>query len=165
MQNKIFFLSNNVKSNLHEIVGHLNIRFQYYISKDKRYISSPKPKNPSSQEKSRGGKEAGEFIEELIFGTSEQKITIEQMLYILDIKNYEKDYINFRNGFIKCGEMKGYEISEEFKIFLSQLDIDSKNITFESNSSFCLIEMHKNESGFYRNGKHPMEGYNDIYEE
>ena len=96
MQNKIFFLSNNVKTNLHEIVGHLNIRFQYYISKDKRYISSPKPKNPSSQEKSRGGKEAGEFIEELIFGTSEQKITIEQMLYILDIKNYEKDYINFR---------------------------------------------------------------------
>ena len=165
LQNKIFFLSNNVKSNLHEIVGHLNIRFQYYLSKDKTYISSPKPKNPSSQEKSRGGKEAGEFIEELIFGTSEQKITIEQMLYILDIKNYEKDYINFRNGFIKCGEMKGYEISEEFKIFLTQLDIDSKNITFESNSSFCLIEMHKNESGFYRNGKHPMEGYNDIYEE
>ena len=164
LQNKIFFLSNNVKSNLHEIVGHLNIRFQYYISKDKRYISSPKPKNPSSQAKSRGGKEAREFIEELIFGTSEQ-ITIEQMLYILDFKNYEKDYINFRNGFIKCGEMKGYEISEEFKIFLSQLDIDSKNITFESNSNFCLIEMHKNESGFYRNGKHPMEGYNDIYEE
>ena len=165
LQNKIFFLSYDVKSNLHEIVGHLNIRFQYYISKDKRYILSPKPKNPSSQAKSRGGKEAGEFIEELIFGTSEQKITIEQMLYILDIKNYEKDYINFRNGFIKCGEMKGYEISEEFKIFLSQLDIDSKNITFESNSSFCLIEMHKNETGFYRIGKHPMEGYNDIYEE
>ena len=154
MQNKIIFLSNNVKSNLHEIVGYLNIRFQYYLSKDKRYISN-----------SRGGKEAGEFIVELIIGTSEQKITIEQMLYIIDIKNYEKDFINFRKGFIKCGEMKGYEISEEFKIFLSQLDIDSKNITFEFYSSFCLIEMHKNESGFYRDGKHPMEGYNDIYEE
>ena len=165
LKNKLFFLSNNVKTNLHEIVGHLNIRFQYYLSKDKTYISSPKPKNPSSQEKSRGGKEAGEFIVELIIGTSEQKITIEQMLYIIDIKNYEKDFINFRKGFIKCGEMKGYEISEEFKIFLSQLDIDSKNITFESNSSFCLIEMHKKESGFYRDGKHPMEGYNDIYEE
>lgn len=164
LQNKIFFLSNNVKSNLHDIVGHLNIRFQYYLSKDKRYISSPKPNKPSSQAKSREGKEAGEFIEELIFGTSENKLTIEQMLYILDIKNYEKDYINFRKGFIKCGEMKGYEISAELKTFLNQLGIDSKNISFKSNSSFCIIEMHKNESGFYRSGEHPMEGYNDIYE-
>ena len=163
LQSKIFYLSNNVKSNLYEIVGHLNIKFQYYLSKDKRY-TSPKLNKPSFQAKSRGDKEAGEFIEELIFGESNQKLTTEQMIYILDIKNYEKDYISFREGFIKCGKEKGYKISAEFKKFLNQLDINSDKLGLESNSGFCLIEMHTNKSEFYRSGEHPMDGYNDIYD-
>ena len=163
LQSKIFYLSNNVKSNLYEIVGHLNIKFQYYLSKDKRY-TSPKLNKPSFQAKSRGDKEAGEFIEELIFGESNQKLTTEQMIYILDIKNYEKDYISFREGFIKCGKEKGYKISAEFKKFLNQLDINSDKLGLENNSGFCLIEMHTNKSEFYRSGEHPMDGYNDIYD-
>ena len=160
---KISFLSNNVKSNLHEIVGHLNIRFQYYLSKDKRYISS-KPNKPSSHGKSREGKEAEEYIEELIFGGSELIFTTEQMLYILDIKNYEKDYLEFREEFIKCGLKKGYKISEEFKILLKQLDINSDKISFESNINFNAIKSYKNIRGNIKSVKHPIDIYNDIYD-
>ena len=42
---RIFYLTENVKKNIHEIIDHINIRFQYYLSKDKRY-SSPKQKKP-----------------------------------------------------------------------------------------------------------------------
>lgn len=164
LKNKLFFLSNNVKTNLHEIAGHLNIRFQYYLSKDKRY-TSPKPNKPSSEAISRDGKEAGEFIEELIFGESEQNLTTTQVLYILDIKNYEKDYIKFREDFIKYGKMETYDISEELKTFLNQLDIDSEEIKFKPKNKSCIIGMHKNESNFYRSRAHPLDGYNDIYEQ
>ena len=164
LKNKLFFLSNNVKTNLHEIVGHLNIRFQYYLSKDKRY-TSPKPNKPSSEAISREGKESGEFIEELIFGESEQNLTTTQILYILDIKNYEKDYIKFQEDFIKCGKMEAYYISEELKTFLKQLDIDPEEIKFKSKNQSCIIGMHKSESNFYRSREHPLDGYNDIYEQ
>ena len=163
LENKLFFLSDNVKTNLHEIIGHLNIMFQYYLSKDKRY-TSPKPNKPSSEEILSEGKGADEFIEELIFGESEQNLTINQVLYILDIKNYEKDYIKFREDFIKCGKMEAYDISEELKTFLNQLDIDSEEIRIKSKNQSYIFGMHKSEN-YYRSRKHPLDGYNDIYEQ
>ena len=51
---KLVYLSNNVQSNLHKIIDHLNIRFQFYLFKDTRYASS-KPEKPSDQEKDRNG--------------------------------------------------------------------------------------------------------------
>ena len=136
---------------------------EYYLSKDKRYIS-PKLNQSSIQETSIEGKDVKKFIEELIFGTLSQYLTIEQMLYILDIKNYEKDYINFREGFIKYGKEKGYKISPEFKVFLNQLDINSEEIRYEYNGRFSFIEMYKNRGEFYKSGEHPLDGYNDIYD-
>ena len=93
-----------MKNNLHEIIGHINIRFQFYL--DKRY-SSHKPEKPSKFAETRKGKESGEFVEELLFGAFEDEIELNQMLYILDIKNYDKEidvfkkeYQNYKTIFI-----------------------------------------------------------------
>ena len=162
LQSKIFYLSNNVKSNLYEIVGHLNIKFQYYLSKDKRY-TSPKPNKPSSQAKDRNGKESGEFVEELLFGALNQKLEIEQMIYILDINNYNKDCTKFREDFLKCHEKKGYIIYPELKEFLNQLGIDFDSINFESKKKLCFVQRHKSENEKNKYARHPLEGYDDIY--
>ena len=159
---KLAYLSNNVQSNLHEIIGHLNIRFQLYIFKDKRY-TSPKPDKPSEQAKDRNGKESGEFVEELLFGALNQKLEIEQMIYILDINNYNKDCTKFREDFLKCHEKKGYIIYPELKEFLNQLGIDFDSINFESKKKLCFIQRHKSENEKNKYARHPLEGYNDIY--
>ena len=160
---KLVYLSNNVQSNLHEIIDHLNIRFQFYLFKDTRY-TSPKPEKPSEQAKDRNGKEAGEFIEELLFGTLNKKLEIEQMIYILDINNYNKDCKEFREEFLKYGEKKGYDIYPKLKEFLSKLGINSGKINFESKKKLCFIQRHKNENDNNKYGRHPMEGYDDIYD-
>ena len=61
--------------------------------------------------------------------------------------------------------MEAYYISEELKTFLKQLDIDPEEIKFKSKNQSCIIGMHKSESNFYRSREHPLDGYNDIYEQ
>ena len=60
---KIIYLCINVQSNLHEIIGNLNIRFQFYLSKDERYLklNSEKPLKSSLSKYIKGSKG---FIEE-----------------------------------------------------------------------------------------------------
>ena len=53
------------------------------------------------------------------------------MLYILDIRNYDKEIDKFKEEFLKLGQVKGYVISPEFKDFLNQLDINESRINFE----------------------------------
>ena len=77
-----------------------------------------------------------DFIKKLIFGNSEPKFCIEQMLYILDIKNYDKDYNSFREEFIKYSKENGYNISIEFEKFIERLDINSNEIYFERHKKF-----------------------------
>ena len=160
---KIAYLSNNVQSNLHEIIGHLNIRFQFYLSKDKRY-TSPKPPKPSKAAKLRKGKESGEYIEQLLFGLPNGSLELEQMLYILDIKNYDKEIDKFREDFLKYEEEKGYDISPEFKDFLSKLDIDSSEIDLNSEKPLCFIQRYKYGNVNNTYSRHPLDGYNDIYD-
>ena len=69
---KLSYLSENVKIFFHEIIGQLDIRFQCYLYKDQKY-TSPKPKKPTPKAILRSGKEAGEFIEELLFGKTKKK--------------------------------------------------------------------------------------------
>ena len=89
-----------------------------YLTKDKRYLS-PKPQNPSRQALQRKGKEAGEFLEEILFGAFAGALELEQMLYILDIKNWEKnldDLIKFSYTNIKhkiAGKIEGKNITKK----------------------------------------------------
>ena len=53
----------------------MNIRFQYYLSEDKRY-SSPKPEKPSKFAEQRDGKESGEFVENYFLGQWRMKLNL-----------------------------------------------------------------------------------------
>ena len=61
---KIVYLINNVQINLYEIIGYLNIRSQFYLSKDESFISEKleKPLKP------RNGKEFEESIDQILYG-------------------------------------------------------------------------------------------------
>ena len=119
---------------------------------------------PSKSAKLREGKESGEFIEQLLFGLPNGSLELEQMLYILDIKNYDKDIDKFKEGFLEYGEEKDYTISPEFKDFLTKLDIDSNEIDLKSKKPLCFIQKYKygNVNNIY--SRHPLDGYNDIYD-
>ena len=125
IRDKLFFLTINVVSNISEIIGKLNINLQYFLSKDKR-DKLTKLNNILDKD----------FIKKLIFGNSEPKFCIEQMLYILDIKNYDKDYNSFREEFIKYSKENGYNISIEFEKFIEKLDINLNEIYFERHKKF-----------------------------
>ena len=160
---KLAYLSNNIQSNLHEIVGRLNILFQFNLSNDKKY-ESHKPKKPSEVSKTRNSEELGEFVEELLLEFLSERLELEQMFYILDIKNYNKSINEFKQDFIKCGQTKGYEIYPEYREFLLKLGIDSKEIDFNSYGKLYFLQKYKNNSRINRSGRHPAAGYDEIYE-
>lgn len=85
------------------------------------------------------------------------------MLYILDIKNYQKDIDIFREDFLKCGQKKGYDITPDLKEFLGKLGIDSDRIDFNCESKLCFNKGYKNIFGNIFYGRHHMVGYDDIY--
>ena len=125
---KISYLCSNVKLHFHEIIGHLNIRFNYYLYKKKEYLS-PKSQNPSSFENDRRGINSGEYVEKMMFGDSNDiGMTIGQMLYILDIKNYNKNLDAFREEFKLYKEKEPYPVDELLNSFLLQLKIDIEKI-------------------------------------
>lgn len=159
---KIAYLINNVKLHFHEIIGHLNIRFNYYLYKKKEYLS-PKPQNPSSLSNYRCGINSGEYVEEMMFGDfKDSGMTIAQMLYILDIKNYNKNLDTFREEFKLYKEKQSYPVDELLKSFLLQLKIDIEKINL-NNKHLYIIKRQKN--NFVKYNMHPInyKGYDDIY--
>ena len=161
---KIIYLTNNVQTNLHEIIEYLNIKLQFYLSKDEKY-SSPKLEKHSELTRLRNIKEFEEFINQQLFGLPNGSLELEQMLYILDIKNYDKEIDKFKKDFLKYEEIKSSEVSPEFKDFLSKLDIDYSEINFKSEKKLCFIQRYKYEKNVnYNFGRHSLDGYDDIYE-
>ena len=86
------------------------------------------------------------------------------MLYILDIRNYDKEIDKFKEEFLKFGQVKGYGISPEFKDFLNQLDINDSRINFESKENLCFIQRYKYKNVNNNYGRHPLEDLDDIYD-
>ena len=125
---KLAYLSFNVKNHFHEIIGHLNIRFHYYYYYNKGFdYKSPKPKNPSSYAIGRNGIDSGEFIEEQLFGENSNNMSLSQMLYILDEKNYEKKIDTFSKEYKWC-KKNIYKVSKECNDFLYNLGINIEEI-------------------------------------
>ena len=160
---KIAYLANNALWNINEIIEYVNIKFRLYLSNNERY-TSPKIIKPSKEEKLGNGKVSGEFIEQILSGFSFGKLELEQMLYILDIRNYDKEIDKFKEDFLKFGQVKGYDISPEFKDFLNQLDINDIRINFESKENLCFIQRYKYKNVNNNYGRHPLEGLDDIYD-
>ena len=99
---------------LHEILGHHLRKILSNIT-NYEFIS---PRGPKSN-----NNESGECIEYLLFGNRISSFTIYQLLYILDVKNYDKDIENFRNDFININS-KNFSPSDDLLKMLKENNID-----------------------------------------
>ena len=126
---------------------------------------SSKPQKPSSFAVSRKGIESVEYIEEQLFGDFNNGMTIAQMLYILDIDNYNKSIDLFLKQYKEYKKILLYPINEKLKLFLSQLDIYISKINLNDNHLY-LLKRQKNTYVNFIYNMHPLDfkGYDDIYD-
>ena len=93
---KLVFLSFNLITNEHEVLGHLNIRIQNLINR--KDVQSPKQNINSNNFVGRNEAESGDFIEELLYGSNICNLYYKQILFILDIENYNCPYNEFKKN-------------------------------------------------------------------
>ena len=92
--NKLIYLATLLIVLLHEVVGHVNVRYQNFLNKNKKVFHSPKPEFESDYSIKRK-KESGEFVEGALFGDYKCQMTLREILFILDKNNYYK-YKNYK---------------------------------------------------------------------
>ena len=117
---KLVFLSFNLITNEHEVLGHLNIRIQNLINR--KDVQSPKPSINSNNLLGRNETESGDYIEELLYGSSISNLYYKQILFILDIDNYDCEYTEFKKKFLNCNNCN-LKISDNFKSLIKSLNI------------------------------------------
>lgn len=165
----LIFYGFHIIINIHEIGGHLNVRYQYYISlndafhlpdikEDLRelYTNSAKARN----------KESGETIEIELFGEVKQSLKIKEALFVLNKDNYSLPSNEFKKKFLNCQNQKLNElINENLKEFLKNLGIDSSNLDENDNNIYKYpLKRKSNETNVYYENKtrHPMSFYYDV---
>ena len=124
---KLINLSMNQVTKEHEILGHINIRIQKYLSK--KEINSPLIDSSNYLDEKFKKNESGEYLEKLLYGSVLVQLTYNQILFILDKENYLVNYIQFRENFNKCNN-KLYKPSKSLNNLLVSLNI---NINRECN--------------------------------
>ena len=117
---KLLSLSFNLINNEHEVLGHLNIRIQSIINR--KEIKSPSPNINSKNLKERKEGESGDYIEELLYGSNLNNLSYKEILFILDLDNYDCSYDEFRNKFLKCNDCD-VKISKNFNDLINSLKI------------------------------------------
>ena len=133
--NRISYLIGNlgvfVYIEFHEILGHyLRLTLSKII--EYNYIS---PREPNSN-----NNEAGECIEFILFGKRISSFTTKQILYFLDVNNYNKTCEKFREDFNNINAQP-LNLSKEFLDMLKEINIDmDKNLI---NQKDVLSELFK----------------------
>ena len=113
--------------------------------------------------------ESGETLEIRLFGRKVSSLTINEALYIINIKNYEQDYKSFRYNFNNCNYNKTSDlIDESLKQTLIGLNISINDIINGKNILYSLPNSIKENKAFMFAGKsfyHPPQFYyqdNDL---
>ena len=146
----LIFYGFHIIIDIHEIGGHLNIKYQYYISLNEVF-RSPDIKEEfinlySSTGKARN-RESVETIEIALFGQVKNSLTIREALFVLNKKNYLLSSNEFKANFEKCNTKKLSELlDEDIKIFLKQLEIDSSNLDEEDHNIYRYPLKRKSDS-------------------
>ena len=133
---KLIYLAIFLISCFHEIAGNLSLRvYNYIFKKDKE--ESPIPKYQSSYAR-KSKKDSGERIEESLFGDYQFKMSIKQILYILDAKNYlyEKCDI-FMSGFKNLKD-KTLNFSEKLNNLLKLFEISINKVVLNSKEEYII---------------------------
>ena len=143
---------------IHEIIGHLNIRYQQYLNNNFKNIKlkSPKPEEGSEYANKRGA-ESGEFVEEQLFGNYEGEMTLGQILFVLDIQNYkESNHESFREKFKNCKTLQIKDISNELKEILALFNIKLSDEDFENNKVYS-VQKNIKKNKYYVGTYHAMD--------
>ena len=158
--NKLFNLTVNIIINIHEINGNLNLRIQNFLYKKK--YTSPKTLKGTQYAQNRN-KESGEYIEEQLFGRVLEILTIKEMLYILDLKNYNCDFEIFKKKFMRCNDEK-IDISNELNIILNLYEINISKININDSNKYRLLRNINNNTMLVPS-RHPLNytGYDDDF--
>ena len=159
---KTLFLSDLICTNEHEILGHFNIGYQNYFNKDKIYNSPIADKNQRSEyANNREGKESRDNLEIKLYGRIIFNLTLNEAIFILDLRNYLCDFNTFRKNFQNCNKRK-LDIDDFLINYLrDNLDINGKNLPKNDETSYNLSnEIKKNnltENTYYNQpkAKHP----------
>ena len=123
--NKLIYLATLLIVLFHEIVGHVNVRYQNFLNKNKKVFHSPKPEFESDYFIKRE-KKIGEFVEGALFGDYKCQMTLREILFILDINNYYnyKNYKEFRKAFLQSKNLHLTNVSVELKNILKIFEIN-----------------------------------------
>ena len=124
-ESKIIYLAIFLIGCIREIIGHLLIRIHNYLFKDNQIDS-------------------GESIEELLFGKYNCRMTMGQILFILDKKNYSLDLEQFKIEFNNCENIENMNISNDLQKIMELYDIDQSITENISSETFSVA---KNEKG------------------
>ena len=154
---QLFIFCMIIVTGIHEILGHFLKDYYYYSTKF--YISDTSPIIDNIKE------EGGELVEKYLFNRSndDAELYICDVLYILDISNWEKNLDDFssfftsdlRKNLIKNGiNYNSFSISKECIELLSNFNITKKNIIkIQSDIYYDFRSKNKNHSKFMKLSK------------
>ena len=110
-------------------IGHNFTNFNFYMENCKIPIETPRKKNFEDC----GG---GYYVDFALFGKKLEEISLEQVLYILNEKNYEKTYLDFQYGFNNI-KQEDLQVEGVFKEMCQNIANNLKD--FENNEkSICI---------------------------
>lgn len=164
----LIFYGFHIIINLHEIGGHLNVKYQYYISLDENFHSPEiddllKPLYTKSAIDRK--RESGETIEIGLFGEVKQTLTIKEALFILNKDNYSSNSDEFKKEFLGCNNKSLDELlNESLKELLANLGIDSTQLSEDDKEiySYALKRKSDESNAYYGNkSRHPINFYYD----
>ena len=92
-------------------------------------------------------KETGEFIEESLFGNYQYKMTMKEILFILDKANYMAGLSAFRTNFKNANNRNIKNISNELKVIASLYRINISNFNYGKKYKYP-VNKNKNEQKY-----------------
>lgn len=147
-ENQLFIFCLMIISAIHEVIGHFLKDYYYYSTQF--YISAESPVKNGTKE------EGGDLVEEYLFNKIKE-IHIYDVLYILDILNWNKDLDNFnqffhnnlRENMNQNGiNFDSFKISDECKKLLSNFNINKGNL-YMIDTKIRFVCRKKNENNLY----------------
>ena len=136
--NLLFYLVNNLGIFIyivfHEVLGHYLSSLLTKITE----IDYKSPRNPVSNIR-----ECDECIELLLFGQRFDKFSFKQLLFIMDINNYDQDFKDFKSQFQEITRGKrNYSPSNKLKDMLLEIDLDLNLIKNDKKSLANMYSEH-----------------------
>ena len=137
---------------LHEIIGHYFIIYLRYLTTDEK----GKKYSFDSKDEKKISNKTGFNLEEKLFGETIDKINLKESIYILDTKNYDYDFEQFKENFKSVRNNKNYRIemnnlSDYLKEFLKKFNIEDEEEINKNMNTYVSLKTSGSLNNFYLN--------------